>query len=81
MRWICQGPHQITSVPCALDNLEGIAARCGVQPDDIVEAHDAEERLRVHALRRAEVCASLLEEVHRVADAVVRCHTRDERED
>ena len=42
--------------------------------DDVL-THDLEEGLRVHPTRRREVCPSLLQGVHRSADAVEGRHT------
>jgi hypothetical protein len=63
------------------DDLERRATSPRVKVDNLVEAHDTEERLRVHALRRREVGAGLLQRAHRGSDAVVGGDARHKRED
>jgi hypothetical protein len=52
-------------------NLERSTASLGVELHNLVQAHHAEEGLRVHTASGLEVGASLLERLHRVADAMV----------
>ena len=61
--------------------LERLASRTRVEGDDLVQAHDLEERLRVHALRGRPVGAGLLERAHGGPDAVHGSNTGDQRED
>lgn len=81
------GTHAESSNPrsqakqARLHELEGLAACHRVERDHLVQAHDLEERLRVHAARRGEVRARLLERAHRFSDAVDGCDARYERED
>jgi hypothetical protein len=63
------------------DDLERRATSPRVEVDNLVEAHDTEERLRVHALRGREVGAGLLQRAHRGSDPVVGGDARHERED
>lgn len=61
--------------------LERLATRARVDADDLVQAHDLEERLRVHALCGGPVRAGLLERAHGGPDAVHGRDAGDERED
>ena len=61
--------------------LERLATSARVEGDNLVQAHDLEERLRVHALCRSPVRAGLLERAHGGPDAVHSRDAGDERED